>query len=90
MLKGKVNPKRQGYTGEDMNRSLRNGIDLGVNRALRMVLYLLLDKHEAPRDDVKQLSEELAWLAKHINDGKLSWNDVDKVLHENGVGVRLR
>lgn len=90
MANKKVNPKRQGYTGQDVNRAMRQGIDLGVNHAIRMVLYLLLDKHGAPKEDVKELAKELEWLGNHINEGRLSWNDVDKVLHENGVGVRLR
>lgn len=90
MIQRKVNPRTQGYTGKDVNAAVRQGIDLGVNHAIRMVLYLLLDKHGAPKEDVKELAKELEWLGHHINEGRLSWNDVDKVLHENGVGVRLR
>lgn len=86
----KVNPKKVQATGEDVKRAFNRGLDMGVGRALRLVLYLLLDKHGAPVEDVRKLAEEIAWLAARVNEGRISWKFIDKVLDENGVEVRMR
>ncbi len=86
----KVNPKRVQATGEDVKRAFNRGLDMGVGRALRLVLYLLLDKHGAPVEDVRQLADEIGWLAARVNEGRISWKFIDKVLDENGVQVRMR
>lgn len=86
----KINPRRRPATGADVKKALLEGIGLGVNHAIKICLYILLDKHSAPPDEVQQLSKEMEWLAGHINDGNLSWNDVDRVLKENNVEVHVR
>ena len=86
----KINPKRRPATFADVERGVKQGIDTGVNKAIKMCLYILMDKHNAPREDVQQLAEEIAWLAQHLNERKISWGDVDNVLKENGVEVRIR
>ena len=88
--KKKINPKRRPATFADVERGVRQGIDTGVNKAIKMCLYILMDKHNAPREDVQQLAEEIAWLAQHLNERTISWGDVDKVLKENGVEVRIK
>lgn len=86
----KTNPRKIQRTEEDCRRAETRGIDMGVRQCLKMVLYILLDKHDAPADDVQQLSEEVGWLAAMIANGKLSWSFVDKVLKENHVTVVLK
>lgn len=86
----KTNPNKIPRTEADCKRALTEGIEIGAKHALKMVLYILLDKHGAPAEDVQQLSEEISWLAGHINAGRISWNFVDQVLRENQVEVRLR
>lgn len=86
----KVNPKRQVCTGEDVKRAEDRGIVIGLRQALKITLYILLDKHGAPADDVQELAREFEWLAERINEGRISWSFVDKVLKENDVEVRLR
>lgn len=49
------------------------------------MLYILLDKHGAPDEDVQELAREITWLAKNIEDRKISWSFVDTVLRENGI-----
>lgn len=92
MAKGgrKTNPRSRPATGADVKKAMLEGISLGVNHAIKICLYILLDKHGAAPEEVQQLSEEMEWLAGHINDGNLSWNDVDRVLKENCVEVRLK
>lgn len=90
----KTNPRRIPATQADCKRALTEGIEIGTKHALKMALYILLDKHGAPAEDVKTLAEELAWLARKLakSDTKegLSWSFVDRVLEENHVEVRLR
>ena len=64
--------------------------ETGIRQALKMALYILLDKHGAPAEDVQQLAAEFGWLAERINEGRISWSFVDRVLKENDVEVRLR
>ena len=61
-----------------------------MRHAIELVLYLLLDKHDAPREDVQQLAREISRVAEQIADGRLSWSYVAKILRENNVEVRLR
>ena len=86
----KVNPRRRPATQADVKAALVEGIDLGVKQAIKMCLYILVDKHNAPPEDVRQLNEELAWLANAINDGRISWSFVDAVLDENHLEVRMK
>lgn len=90
MSKTKVNPRRQVCTGEDVKRAENRGIETGIRQALKIALYILLDKHGAPAEDVQQLAAEFGWLAERINEGSISWSFVDRVLKENNVEVRLR
>lgn len=90
MSKTKINPRRQVCTGEDVKRAEKRGIETGIRQALKIALYILLDKHDAPAEDVQQLAAEFGWLAERINEGRISWTFVDQVLKENDVEVRLR
>lgn len=90
MKNKKPNPGNQHFTGWDVKKAHTDGIVAGCKQTLKMCLYILLDKHEAPREEVAQFAKEVEWLAGHIDQGRLSWGDVDRVLAENGVGVRLR
>ena len=90
MSNHKTNPRRIPATGADVKKAFHDGIGLGVNYAIKICLYILLDKHGAPPEKVQQLADEMEWLARHINDNKISWNDVDKVLKENMVEVHVR
>lgn len=86
----KINPRRRPATGADVKKALVEGIGIGCTHAIKIALYILIDKHDAPREEIQQLSNEMAWLAGHIEDGGLSWNDVDRVLKEYDVEVRLK
>lgn len=86
----KANPRRVICTGEDVKRAENRGIETGLRQALKIALYILLDKHDAPREDVQELSKEFTWLAERINEGRISWSFVDRVLKENNVEVQLK
>ena len=81
----KVNPKRRPCTEADVKKAVNKATDIAVRQAIRMVLYILIDKHDAPAEDVQQLADEIEWLAGNIDAGRLSWSYVDTVLKENGI-----
>lgn len=88
----RINPNRIICTQADVNRAEDAATSRAIEGAFKMVLYILLDKHDAPPDDVQQLSMELEWLANSLYStapGHLTWNDVDRVLADNKVGVRF-
>ena len=86
----KANPRKVQATEEDVKRALNRGIDMGVKRALKLAFYMMLDKHDVSVEEVQRLSEEVGWLATLVNEGRISWSFIDKVLSENGVMVRTR
>lgn len=83
----KINPSKRPATQADVNKAKREATDTAIKHAVKLVLYILLDKHDAPAEEVQQLSDEIGWLAGHIVDGKMSWNDVDRVLKEYDVTI---
>lgn len=85
----KPNPRNRPATQADVDRAYRKGIHAGTKHALRMILFLLIDKHAAPAEDVRQLALEINQLADHINHERLSWGYIDTVLKDNDVTVRL-
>ena len=78
----KTDPRRIPCTQADVNRARHEATDLAIKCVVKMILYILLDKHDAPPDEVQQLADEIKWLSKHITEGKMSWSDVDRVLKE--------
>lgn len=86
----KINPRRRPATMADVKRAEIEVRPVHMRHAIELVLYLLLDKHGAPREDVQQLSREISWVAEQIADGRLSWSYVAKILRENNVEVRVR
>lgn len=82
---GKQNPRNIQKTQHDVDKARGEGICTGVEYAFKIALYILLDKHDAPAEDVQQLSHELKWAADKLLNKELSWSFVEKVLEENGV-----
>lgn len=86
----KINPRRRTATMADVKRAELEVKPVHMRHAIELVLYLLLDKHDAPKEDVQQLSREISRVAEQIADGRLSWSYIETVLKENEVEVRLR
>lgn len=84
-MKKKTNPRRIPRTQMDVDRAYAEGVEAGVQGAMKIALYILLDKHDAPVEDVQQLDREMETAARYILDGKLSWSFVNQVLRENGI-----
>lgn len=89
MGKHKTNPRRVPCSLADVRRAEREVGSNSMRHALELVLYILLDKHAAPAEDVQDLARELVYTCDLLGQGRLSWNYVHKILKENGVEVRL-
>lgn len=54
-----MNPRRVPRTQKDVDAAYDRGITEGLHRGIELMLYVLIDKHAAPMDDVQRLANEL-------------------------------
>lgn len=86
----KVNPRRVPRTQRDVDVAYNDGISEGLNRGIELMLYVLIDKHDAPMDDVQQLARELSHAAECVAGGYITWADIRTMLREYDVEVELQ
>ena len=84
-----MSPRRIPRTQHDVNAAYDAGIAEGLNRGIELMLYVLIDKHAAPMDDVQQLAAELNHAAKCVAEGYVTWSDIRQMLKEYDVEVEL-
>lgn len=77
----RVNPRRVPRTQKD--------VDAAYDRGIELMLYVLIDKHAAPMDDVQQLARELNHAAGCVAEGYVTWADIRQMLKEYEVEVVL-
>lgn len=82
--KRRVNPNRRPVqmTEAKLRKLKETATDEAMLRALRLVLYTLIDKHDAPKEDIQQLAGEINYVADSVCRGYLKWEDIDRVLDE--------
>lgn len=85
----KVNPRRVPRTQKDVDAAFDRGVAEGLHRGVELMLYVLVDKHAAPMDDVQQLAAELNHAAECVAEGYVTWADIGRVLKEYDVEVVL-
>ena len=78
----KVNPRRKPANGSDVERAKRNATNEAIKRILYLILYILIEKHEAPYEDIQQLASEVNYYADSITKGYVSWKDIERVVIE--------
>lgn len=84
-----MNPCRIPRTQRDVDAAYDAGITEGLNRGIELMLYVLIDKHAAPMDDVQQLARELNHAAECVAEGYITWPDIRQMLKEYDVEVEL-
>lgn len=89
ILMHKTNPRRIPRTQADVDKAYSNGVVEGLNRGIDLMLYVLIDKHDAPMDDVQQLASELNHAAQCVAEGYVTWADIRQMLKEDGVETAL-
>lgn len=85
----KVNPRRVPRTQKDVDAAFDRGVAEGLHRGVELMLYVLVDKHAAPMDDVQQLAAELNHAAECVAEGYVTWMDIRRILKEYDVEVVL-
>lgn len=75
-MSNKVNPRRKPATQADVDKAYCRGIDT----AIVMMLWNLIDKHGATYDDIATHSKELTELAGHIGSGRIKLKDIESAL----------
>lgn len=86
----KVNPRRVPRTQRDVDDAYNEGISEGLHRGIELMLYVLIDKHDAPMEDVQQLAQELTHAAECVVEGYVTWADIGQMLKEYDVEVVLQ
>ena len=88
-MDNRVNPRRVPRTQKDVDAAFDRGVAEGLNRGIELMLYVLIDKHAAPMDDVQQLARELNHAAECVAEGYVTWSDIRRMLKEYDVEVEL-
>lgn len=82
MKNKKVNPRKRSATGADVEKAKKYATNEAIKRILYLVLYILIEKHEAPYEDIQQLASEVNYYADSITKGYVSWKDIERVVIE--------
>ena len=85
----KTSPRRIPRTQADVDRAYGDGITDGLKRGIDLMLYVLIDKHDAPMEDLQQLAGELNHAAQCVAEGYISWADIRQMLKEYDVTTEL-
>ena len=89
--KSKVNPRRIPATGADVRKAKDNGMQFGVEFGINCILHILLDKHDAPEEDIMQLRDEFMYLMDSIAKGYITYADIRQSLRrENNLEVVMK
>ena len=78
----KVNPRRKPATQADVEKAKNQATSDAIRRILYLVLYILIDKHDAPKEDIQQLAAEVNYYADSISQGYITWKDVERVVRD--------
>ena len=78
----KPNPRKRPATMADINRAKTAATIEAMRRMLYLVLYILIDKHQAPREDIKQFAEEINYYADSVKNRYITWKDIEHVVKE--------
>lgn len=78
----KPNPRRHPVTQADVERAKATATNDAMRQVLYLMLYILIDKHNAPYEDICQLAEEVNYYAESVSEGRISWKDIEHVVRE--------
>lgn len=76
----KINPNKKPATEADVIKAKRQVTSETMERVLMLFLYVLVDKHGAPKEDIQELAEEVNYMADSVSKGYVSWRDIEHVL----------
>lgn len=88
MKKRKKNPRTRPATQADVKKAKSEATTEAMRRVLYLMLYVLIDKHDAPVEDIQQLAGEVNYCADSIAKGYVSWRDIERVVVDE-YGVKI-
>lgn len=78
----KTNPRRIPRTQADVDRAHERGRDEGINGALTLMLYTLMDKFGADDAQLREFADAFCYTIDSINRGYITDADLRKVVKE--------
>lgn len=84
----KVNPRKIPRTQADVEKAHADGLNTGGEIMLLMLFFILVDKHQAPTEDLHQLMWEVDSYFGDLASGAISYADVRHTLLDE-YGIRL-
>lgn len=91
MGKKNTNPRKIPKTQADVDRAEAKGRMFGMEFMMNLALWILVDKHGAPTEDVQQFNEEVKYLCDSIDKGYVSYPDIRRALYEeHGMEVEFQ
>lgn len=86
----RVNPARRPLSETALKEAKARYTSAGLNVGIELMLWVLIDKHDAPLDDIQQLLNEMTDVADSIAKGYIDLHDIEKTLRaEYNVEVEL-
>ena len=79
----KVNPKRIPCTQADVDRAYRAGQLAGFKFCMVNTLWILVDKHDAPAEDIAVFNDDMDYLLDSIIKGYVSFADIEHYLDKD-------
>lgn len=87
-MKKRVNPRRKPATMADVRRAKQEAQDRAMRMVLYLLLYVLIEKHSASIDFIQSIAENVNYYADSVKRGYVTWNDIERVVVDE-YGVRL-
>jgi len=81
-LSGKTNPRKIPRSQADVDRAHERGRDEGINGALTLMLYTLMDKFGADDAQLKEFADAFSYTVDSIEKGYITEADLRKVVKE--------
>ena len=81
-MSSKQNPRRIPRTQADVDRAREQGRDEGINGALIIMLYALMDKFGADDAQLREFADAFSYTVDSIEKGYITEADLRKVVKE--------
>lgn len=78
----KTNPRNRPASQADVDRARQRGQNEALEMVLYVVLYVLMDKHGAKRDEINHIRDDLMYAIDSIAKGYVKWTDIKQVMDE--------
>lgn len=87
----RTSPASRPASQRDVKRAHDEGITFGLNMAIEMMMWCLVEKQGATSEQLQQLNRDLNELAEHVTAGRINMADIESARHEEyGIEVEFR